>query len=77
MTASHPELDELQARYRAAVDEWVAAIRREEALASVDHTVAQIDQWEQAGFNEDEAREHAKTAKKRYEMALRSKFFNF
>ena len=28
------ELDQLQADYKAAVDEWVAAIREEEALAS-------------------------------------------
>ena len=28
------ELDELQASYKAAVDEWVQAIREEEALAS-------------------------------------------
>jgi hypothetical protein len=29
------ELDELQAAYKAAVDEWIVAIKREEALASV------------------------------------------
>ena len=28
------ELDQLQAAYKAAVDEWVKAIREEEALAS-------------------------------------------
>ncbi len=77
MPESHPELDELQHKYRAAVDEWVAAIRREETLASVDHSVAQIDQWEKAAFDEDEARTRAKAAKKQYEAALREKFFNF
>lgn len=77
MPESHPELDELQQKYRSAVDEWVAAIRREETLASVDHSVAQIDQWEKAGFDEDEARNRAKAAKKQYEAALREKFFNF
>ena len=38
------ELDELQAAYKAAVEEWIVAIRREEALASVNHTVAELDQ---------------------------------
>ena len=58
------DLDQMQRDYKAAVDEWVAAIRHEEALASVDHTVAEIDQWEGA-------------AKKAYEGALREKFFHF
>jgi hypothetical protein len=39
------ELDALQAAHKAAVEEWIAAIRREETLASVNHTVAQLDQW--------------------------------
>ena len=37
MTDNQQELDQLQAAYRAAVDEWVAAIREEEALASGNH----------------------------------------
>ena len=77
MPEEYPELDAMQRNYRAAVDEWVAAIRREETLASVNHTVAQIDQWENAAFAEDKAREKAKAAKKEYEAALREKFFNF
>jgi len=77
MPEEYPELDAMQRNYRAAVDEWVAAIRREETLASVNHTVAQIDQWENAAFAEDKARDKAKTAKKEYEAALREKFFNF
>ncbi len=71
------ELDELQSTYKAAVEEWIAAIRHEEALASVDHSVAQVDQWELAGDAEDEARQKAKAAKKAYEDGLREKFFNF
>ena len=42
------ELDELQAAYKAAVDEWVKAIREEEALASRNHSVAELDKWEAA-----------------------------
>jgi hypothetical protein len=71
------DLDQKQKDYKAAVDAWVAAIRQEEALASVDHTVAEIDKWENAGFLEEETRDNAKAAKKAYEDALREKFFNF
>lgn len=76
MAEESTSLDAMQHNYRAAVDEWVAAIRREETLASVDHTVAQIDQWEQAAFREEAARDKARTAKAQYEAALRAKFFN-
>ena len=77
MAEEYPELDAMQRNYRTAVDAWVAAIRREEALASVNHTVAQIDQWENAAMEEDQAREKARAAKKTYEDALREKFFSF
>lgn len=77
MAEDYPELDQMQRNYRAAVDEWVAAIRHEEMLASVNHSVAQIDQWEQAAFQEEEARNKARAAKAQYEDALRAKFFNF
>jgi hypothetical protein len=39
------ELDRMQRAYKGAVEEWIAAIWEEEALASVNHSVAQIDQW--------------------------------
>jgi hypothetical protein len=72
-----PELDRLQNAYKAAVEEWISAIKEEEALASVNHTVAEIDQWEGAHFKEDDIRKKVKAAKKQYEDALRRKFFNF
>ena len=71
------DLDRMQSAYKAAVEEWVAAIREEEALASVNHTVAEIDKWEQAHFREEEVRAKAQAAKKEYEGALRLKFFGF
>jgi hypothetical protein len=37
-------LDQLRGAYKAAVEEWIAAIKQEEALASVDHSVAEVDQ---------------------------------
>jgi hypothetical protein len=71
------ELDHMQSAYKAAVEEWIAAIRQEEGLASVNHTVAEVDKWEAAHFKEDETRKKVKLAKKRYEDALREKFFGF
>jgi len=67
----------MQQAYHAAVEQWIAAIREEEALAMVDHTVAQIDSWEHAHFAEEEAREKAMEAKKEYEDALRKLHFGF
>jgi hypothetical protein len=71
------ELDLLQQAYKTAVDRWIDAIRQEEALASVNHTMAEIDQWEAASFREDELRSQVKSAKALYEDALRRKYFNF
>jgi hypothetical protein len=77
MSAEHPELDELQAAYKSAVEAWIASIRKEEALASVNHDVAELDEWEKAHFEEDEMRGAVKAAKEKYEDALRNKFFGF
>jgi hypothetical protein len=71
------DLDQMQAAYKAAVEEWISAIKQEEALASVNHTVAEVDQWEGAHFREDDVRNKVKAAKKKYEDALRLKLFNF
>jgi hypothetical protein len=70
-------LDQMQSAYKAAVEEWIDAIRQEEALASVNHSIAEVDRWEQAHFKEDEIRSRVKAAKKQYEDALREKFFGF
>ena len=77
MQGETSELDQMQSAYKAAVEEWVAAIKEEEALASVNHSIAEVDKWEQAHFTEDEIRSKVKAAKKRYEDALREKFFGF
>ena len=77
MSTTISQLDQMQSSYKAAVEEWIAAIRQEEALASVDHSVAAVDKWENAGFREEEARRRAKTAKKLYEDALRKEDFDF
>jgi hypothetical protein len=77
MSIDLAELDQLQSSYKAAVDEWVDAIRQEEALASVNHDVAEVDAWEGAGFHEEELRQKAKEAKAAYEAALRKEFYHF
>jgi hypothetical protein len=77
MDEQHSDLDELQAAYKAAVEKWVTAIRKEEALASVNHSVAEVDLWEDAGFQEDAMRNVVKESKAKYEDALREKFFGF
>ena len=77
MAVDITELDKMQAAYKAAVEEWIAAIREEEALASVNHSEAEVDAWEAADFREEDAREKAKQAKQDYEDALREKFFDF
>ena len=45
LEGAHADLDTMQAAYRKAVEAWIAAIRDEEALASVAHNVAEIDRW--------------------------------
>jgi hypothetical protein len=77
MAENQEELDRLQADYKAAVDDWVAAIREEETLASVTHNVAELDKWEDAGFREDRKRRQVIYKKRLYEDALRREFFGF
>jgi hypothetical protein len=48
-----------QKAYLAAVEGWVAAIREEEALVSVDPSLAEVDRWEQAHSREEELRDKA------------------
>jgi hypothetical protein len=72
------ELDALQQKYKDAVDEWVAAIRHEEELASpADHSEADLDQWEEAAQDQQEKAKQVAEAKKAYEGALREEFFDF
>jgi hypothetical protein len=72
MSSEHPELDELQTAYKAAVESWISAIRNEETLVSANHSMAEIDRWGQAHM-----RNVVKAAKASYEDALRAKFFGF
>ena len=71
------ELDQMQAAYKAAVDEWVKAIREEEALASGNHNVAELDKWEAAYFEAIKLQREVDYRKRLYEDALRREFYGF
>jgi len=71
------ELDQLQADYKVAVDEWVAAIRAEETLASGNHNIAELDKWEQAHFREHKLHKEVDYRKRLYENVLRRELFGF
>jgi hypothetical protein len=64
-------LDELRLAYKQTADEWVAAIRAEEALATPDHSVVAWEHWDTAGFAVEDAQSKAKTAREAYKDALR------
>ncbi len=76
-TELQQELDQLQVDYRKAVDEWVAATRDEEALASANHDVTEIDKWEASHFAEHKKHREVIYRKRLYENALRREFYGF
>ena len=67
-----PELDSLRDSYKKAVDNWVAAIRAEEALATPDHSMTAMEKWDDAHFTEQDAQNAAVTARDAYKDALRT-----
>ena len=69
------EYDRLRQAYKSAVDEWVAAIREEEALATPDHSEVAMEHWDAACFKEQDAQKKAVAAKEAYKDALRQ--FNY
>ena len=71
------KLDELQQAYKKAVDQWVDAIRSEEALATPDHSEVAMERWDAAGFIEQDAQTKAKQARDEYKDALRKVNFGF
>ncbi len=55
----------------------MTAIRAEEALASVHHSVAELDKWEEAHYAEHKASREVAFRKRLYEDALRRDLFGF
>ena len=53
------------------VDEWVATIRAEEALATPDHAMVAMEHWDAAHFREQDAHANAAKAREAYKNGLR------
>ena len=68
---STSELDQLRTAYKRATDEWVNAIRAEEALATVDHSMTAMEKWDDAHFREEDAHKAAVEARDAYKDGLR------
>lgn len=71
------DFDQLLKDYKGAVDRWVEAIRREESLATQDHSMTQMEVWDDAGFQLHDAELTAKKARDAYKIALRRKNYGF
>jgi hypothetical protein len=68
---SKEDLDQLRLAYKKAVDEWVDTIRAEEALASPDHSMIAMEEWDTAHFSEHDAHTKVTEAREAYKDALR------
>jgi hypothetical protein len=64
-------LDELRVAYKKATDEWVEAIRAEEALATPDHSMTAMEKWDDAHVREHDAHTKATEAREAYKDSLR------
>lgn len=71
------DFDQLLSNYKQAVDRWVGAIKAEEALATADHSMKQMEAWDDAGLKIHDAELTAKKARDQYENALRKKNYGF
>ncbi len=69
---SQADLDQLRVAYKRAVDEWVDAIRAEEALATPDHSMIAMEAWDAAHFREHDAHTKTTEAREAYKDALRA-----
>jgi len=69
-------LDHTRFMYKKVVDEWVDAIREEEALATADHSMTAMEEWDAAHFREQEAQARAKQARDKYKDELRRANYN-
>ena len=71
------DFDQLLRSYRNAVNRWVDAIRTEESLATEDHSMVQMEKWDEAGFALHDTELTAKKARDAYKNALRKKNYGF
>jgi hypothetical protein len=68
---SPADLAQLRVAYTKATDDWIDAIRAEEALATADHSMIAWEKWDAAHFQEEDARTKANAAHDAYKDALR------
>lgn len=68
---SKEDLDQLRLAYKKAVDDWVGTIRAEEALATADHSMTAMENWDDAHFKEHDAHAKATEAREAYKSGLR------
>jgi hypothetical protein len=68
---SPADLDRLRLAYKSATEEWVSAIRAEEALATPDHSMIAMEKWDAAHFTEQDAHAKATEAREAYKNGLR------
>jgi hypothetical protein len=60
-----------------AIDDWVDAIRAEEALATFDHSMIAMQKWDAAHFTENDAHTQATGTREAYKGALRCVNYRF
>ena len=66
------ELDQLRVSYKKAADEWVNAIRAEEALAGPDNSMVAMERWDAAHYAEQDAHTKVTAARDAYKDGLRA-----
>ena len=71
------DFDQLLAEYRAAVDRLVDEVHKEEALANEDHSLVEMERWDDEEFKVEDAAKAAKKAHDAYKNALRQKNYGF
>jgi hypothetical protein len=71
------DFDQLLLNYKQSVDSWIDAIRAEEALATPDHSMIAMENWDAAGLHVHDTELAAKKARDLYKNALRKKNYGF
>jgi hypothetical protein len=71
------DFDQLLAEYRAAVDRLVDEVHKEEALANADHSLVEMERWDDEEFKVQDAAKAALKARAAYKDALRQKNYGF
>ena len=74
---SEIDFDQLLQTYKQTVDRWVGTIRAEEMLATSDHSMTEMEEWDTAGLVIHDAEAAAKKARDAYKNALRKKNYGF